>query len=126
MRREEENKEELVYSCNVGQEDMEEDITIDDIRDFIEESIPEVTVDTEEVQNISLDKKEFEKGIKSVSYFCGQYSALKNVGVDNGSCIDIIISLMNSKHNLEMNKLSCDNNVEISKIQQIQMEKSRL
>lgn len=122
MEKKNEIKEEEVL-----QEDYEEEtLTAEEIADILEEIIPKVEIDLDNVNGSSLDKKQFKNGIESVSYICGQYSALRGVGVDGSSCVDIIVSLLSSEHNIEMQRMTCDNNIEISKIQQVQMEKAQL
>lgn len=113
--------EEKVCSC-----EEQELFTSEDITNLLEEVMPKVDINLDNVKDTSLDKKAFKNGIDSVSYICGQYSALKNVGIEGSSCIDIIISLLNADHNMKMQQSTCENNIEISRIQQVQMEKAQL
>ena len=110
-------------TCDCEEQEL---FTAEDITSLLEEVMPKVDINLDNVKDITMDKKAFKNGIDSVSYICGQYSALKNVGIEGSSCIDIIISLLNAYHNMKMQESTCKNNIEISKIQQVQMEKAQL
>lgn len=100
--------------------------TQEEIAEIIGNILPEVLLDTEELNNKTIDSKEFEKGIKSVSEICGQYSALRSVGVDNNSAIDIIMNIMNVEYNKETNKQTCENNLEVAKEQSVNIQAQQL
>ena len=121
-----EKENEIINEEKVCDCEEQELFTAEDITSLLEEVMPKVDINLDNVKDISLDKKAFKNGVDSVSCICGQYSALKNVGIESSSCIDIIISLLNADHNIKMQESTCKNNIEISKIQQIQMEKTQL
>jgi len=123
--------------CEVNENELNEDIeddssleslSKDELIDVIEQlmSSKDVEIDTSNVQGLELNPQEFQAGIDSISFLVGQYSALKSVGVDSGSAVDIILNERNIEYNLETNKMTCENNKSVAKIQQTINEQNQV
>jgi len=124
-------KEELNQIEDI-EDEINEEMTLDDMSkdqliNVIEQlmSSKEVDINTENVQELELNPQEFQAGIDSISFLVGQYSALKSVGIDSTSAIDVILNERNIEYNLELNRMTCDNNKEIAKTQQTITEQNQ-
>lgn len=125
-------KEELNQVEDI-EDGINEEMTLDDMSkdqliDVIEQlmNTKEVEVDTESVQGLEFDEDEFQAGIDSISFLAGQYSALKNVGIDSASAVDIILNERNIEYNLQINQMTCENNKAVAKIQQTISEQNQV
>lgn len=107
-------------------EDMDKEQLISVIEQLMYMKEKEIEVNTDSIQGIEIDSKEFAKGIKAMSFIAGQYCALKSVGVDSTSAIDIVVNERNVEYNLKLNKMTCENNKEISKIQATIQEQNQV
>jgi len=123
--------------CDINEnelnEDMEDDTSLeslskDELIDVIEQLMnsKDVEVNTENIQNLGLNEKEFAKGLSSVSLIAGQYTGLKNVGIDSASAIDILINMANTEFNLKLNEMTCTNNKAVAGIQQTISEQNQV
>ena len=62
-------------------------------------------LDTDNIMHIELDKKAFEKGIKSISELCGKFVGLVTVGMSKEDAASLLISRETAKHNVELAKI---------------------
>ena len=99
-------------------EEMTQEELVEVVYQLMDMKDKEIEVDKENVQGLSINLQEYQSGMDSISFLIGQYSALKSVGIDSTSAIDIIINERNIEYNLDINRMTCDNNKEIAKIQQ--------
>ena len=106
-------------------EDMSKDELIDVVCQLMEIKDKEIEINTDDIQGIKIDPKEFAKGVKSMSFMAGQYSVLKSVGIDSTSAIDMIVNERNVEYNLKLNEMTCINNREIANIQQTIQEQNQ-
>ena len=74
-------------------------------------------IDTEELNEVEMDVDKFEKGVDSVAEICGKYVALTSVGMDSNSAVDVIMNLLNIEYNKEVNKQTCEKNLQVAEIQ---------
>ena len=82
------------FQCDCEECSGEEELyTQEDVAQLLDEVLPKVACNTNDLQDFKLDEDKFQDGINSVSAICGQFSALTNVGVDKSSAIDIIMIL---------------------------------
>ena len=109
-----------------GVEQEQEYFTQDEVYDIIEQVTPKVEVNVDEVQGLELNSQEFQAGIDSISFLCGQYSALRSVGIDSSSAIDIIVNERNIEFNLQINEMTCTSNEKTAKIQQTIQEQNQV
>ena len=106
--------------------DEEELYTQEDIKDLLEEVLPKVVCNTNDLQDFKLNEKMFQNGVSSVSAICGQFSALTNVGIDKTGAIDIIMNLQNIEFNKIVNTENCNSNKETAKLQNIQIQSQQI
>lgn len=122
--------------CEVNENELNQEIetegteqeyfTQNEVYDIIEQVTPKVEVITEGVDGLKINAQEFQAGIDSISFLCGQYSALRSVGIDSSSAIDIIVNERNIEFNLQINEMTCNSNEKQSKIQQVNQEQNQI
>ena len=123
----EDNKiEDEELQCSCEENDEEELYTQEDIAQLLDEVLPKVVCNTNDLQDFQLNGKMFQKGANSVSEICGQYSALTNVGIDKSSAIDIIMNIQNIEFNKIVNTENCNSNKETAKLQNIQIQSQQI
>lgn len=74
-----------------------------------------VPVITEHLEGIGVNVDEFDKGVDDVSRICGQFSALKSVGMSDKDAMDIITNLLS----IQINKDTIEGNVRIATAQDV-------
>ena len=74
-----------------------------------------VPVITEHLEGIGINADEFDKGVDDVSRICGQFSALKSVGMSDKDAMDIITNLLS----IQINKDTIEGNVRIATAQDV-------
>jgi hypothetical protein len=121
-------KEELNQVDEIEEVESQEQeyFTQDEVYDIIEQVTPKVEINVDEVQGLELNSQEFQAGIDSISFLCGQYSALRSVGIDSSSAIDIIVNERNIEFNLQINQMTCTSNEKTAKIQQTIQEQNQV
>lgn len=85
-----------------------------------------ILVNLKEVENLTLNKQEFNRGLKDSSYISGFYTGLINVGFDHEYAINLILTKMHSDMNIEMAKINANSNVEVSKNTPMVLEKQQV
>ena len=80
-----------------------------------EESTKFIPVETEHLEGIGIDTKKFDKGVDDVSRICGQFSALKSVGMSDKDAMDIITNLLS----IQINKDTIEGNIKIATAQDV-------
>lgn len=125
----EDNKIELEdeeLQCDCEELEDEELYTQEDIAQLLDEVLPKVACNTNDLQDFELDEYKFQNGVNSVSEICGQYSALINVGIDKSSAIDVIMNIQNIEFNKIVNTENCTTNKETAKLQNIQIQSQQI
>lgn len=85
-----------------------------------------ITADLNNVQGFQLNKDCFYEGVDGVSKICGQYVALKSVGMSDKDIVDIITNIMNTEFNLTLNKDTCTSNEIVSKNQVVVQQQNQI
>lgn len=85
-----------------------------------------VELDTSDLEGVKIDKTEFAKGVKSFSKFAGMFVCLKNVGMDTESAVSLILNERNIEHAHKIQKLINDNQENIAKITNINVENHQI
>ena len=114
------------FQCDDEECNDEELYTQEDIAQLLDEVLPKVACNTNELQDFKLNEKMFQDGANSVSAICGQFSALTNVGVDKSSAIDIIMNIQNIEFNKIVNTENCTTNKETAKLQSVQIQSQQI
>ena len=74
-----------------------------------------VPVITEHLEGVGINADEFDKGVDDVSRICGQFSALKSVGMSDKDAMDIITNLLS----IQINKDTIEGNIKIASAQDV-------
>jgi hypothetical protein len=74
------------------------------------------TWDCLEPMLIDFEETEFQRGIDSVSFVCGMYTALINACVTPEDAFNYIINKENSDHNLQLAEIKKEEAIQIAKI----------
>ena len=85
-----------------------------------------IVINTNVLEDITIDANEFQDGVTNMSYVAGQFSALINVGVDRESAIAFLMNLENAKHNQIMAEIEKEKAVEMARISEIKEERNNL
>ena len=59
----------------------------------VEEPTKFIPVETEHLEGIGIDTEKFDKGVDDVSRICGQFSALKSVGMSDKDAMEVITNV---------------------------------
>lgn len=121
------------YNENEINEEVEnENITLEDLtKEELIEVIQNLTnnkveLNTDSVQDIELNVDEFKVGVDSVSMICGMYSALRSVGYSEDLAHEVILNERNIDHSINTNIMTCENNKDIAKIQELKAEQQQI
>ena len=74
-----------------------------------------VPVITEHLEGVGINADEFDKGVDDVSRICGQFSALKSVGMSDKDAMVIITNLLS----IQINKDTIEGNIKIATAQDV-------
>jgi hypothetical protein len=85
-----------------------------------------IYLDTENVEDLQLDKIEFEKGLKEVSYLSGMVTGLINIGIPLEEAINYLYARLNSDMNIKIAEINCKASIESSKNTSIIMDKQQV
>ena len=96
--------------------------------DFLEYNDDEVSVEQlmmhviskENIEGVEYDKKEFQKGLKDISYVCGMITGLMNIGVCAVDALTYVINEHTFDNSIEVNKLL--NELELNKTKVLMIE----
>ena len=107
-------------------EEQEEFYTEDEVVRMIKEVTPNIQLNTDHLNGLALNNIEFIKGVNEFSKYAGQYIALSNVGISEENAIQLIINMQTIKHNEILNTQTCNNNLQIAKVQATKIEESQI
>lgn len=126
-----ERLDELIADCETEEEAKE--IYIEEIEKLTEEEAEEfyrvmkeseelsmaeeptkfIPVETSHLEGIGIDTKKFDKGVDDVSRICGQFSALKSVGMSDKDAMEVITNLIT----IQINNDTIEGNVRVANLQ---------
>ena len=98
----------------------------------LEELLSKCTIElnTEEVQNLKLNKTKVQNGINDISYEVGRIVGLCNCGMNIKDATDFVLQLkLNEdtiKHNQELQRMNNENAIEVSSINANTIEKNSI
>lgn len=78
-----------------------------------EEPTKFIPVETSHLEGIGIDTKKFDKGVDDVSRICGQFSALKSVGMSDKDAMEIITNLIT----IQINNDTIEGNIRVANLQ---------
>ena len=77
-------------------------------------------ISKENIECVEYDKKEFQKGLKDISYVCGMITGLMNIGVCAVDALTYVINEHTFDNSIEVNKLL--NELELNKTKVLMIE----
>ena len=80
---------------------------------IVEEPTKFIPVETEHLEGIGIDTEKFDKGVDDVSRICGQFSALKSVGMSDKDAMEVITNLIT----IQINNDTIEGNVRVANLQ---------
>ena len=83
---------------------------------IVEEPTKFIPVETSHLEGIGIDTKKFDKGVDDVSRICGQFSALKSVGMSDKDAMEVITNLIT----IQINNDTIEGNIRVANIQDVQ------
>lgn len=115
-------------------EDVKVDEDSEELNDFDESDILEdllsklnnIQLNTDGLEDIKIDKKEFLKGVKQVSILAGMFSCLRSVGMDMDSASTFILNERNISHAQNIQELINKNQLEIETKKEINFDNSQI
>lgn len=89
-----------------------------------------VSLDTENVSDVTIDRELFKKGVDSVSELCGAISALVNVGIHPNKAMDFLVekeaAFKAMEHNIEITKIQANANIKCSENESVLMQRGSI
>lgn len=65
------------------------------------EVVPPIYIETDNLDNVEYDQEDFARGVKDISYLCGQITALVNTGLPPEVALDYLFNLKLNNDNIE-------------------------
>lgn len=98
---------EIANTTGENEEEIRQEISFDEIADMLEtvENEDGLILDMENLYDITINENLFAKGVKSISELCGQFAALRSVGMTEESASTLLINRETAKHNLDIAKI---------------------
>ena len=103
---------------NVEVEEYDDDMTVEQLMMHV--------ISKENIEGVEFDKKEFQKGLKDVSYVCGMITGLMNIGVCAVDALTYVINEHTFDNSIEVNKLLNELELNKTKVLMIENEKKVL
>ena len=97
---------------NVEVEEYDDDMTVEQLMMHV--------ISKENIEGVEYDKKEFQKGLKDISYVCGMITGLMNIGVCAVDALTYVINEHTFDNSIEVNKLL--NELELNKTKVLMIE----
>ena len=99
------------------------EVEIEEYDDDDEVSVEQLmmhVISKENIEGVEYDKKEFQKGLKDISYVCGMITGLMNIGVCAVDALTYVINEHTFDNSIEVNKLL--NELELNKTKVLMIE----
>ena len=97
---------------NVEVEEYDDGMTVEQLMMHV--------ISKENIEGVEYDKKEFQKGLKDISYVCGMITGLMNIGVCAVDALTYVINEHTFDNSIEVNKLL--NELELNKTKVLMIE----
>ena len=127
MCKEFENEElELNEQESVNLEDLDKDELINIIYSLSEQKDKEIDININNLDDITIDKSEFKKGIKQYSSIAGAFTVLNSVGYPKDLIHEIILNEKTISHNQKLQQMNNESSEKIAKIQEVKIEQNQI
>ena len=120
------NKNEELEQENVSLEDLSKDELLDVCYSLLEQKDKEIDINVDDLNDITIDKSEFKKGIKQYSSIAGAFTVLNSVGYPKDLIHEFLINRETVEFQLALNEQTCESNEKQAKITQVKLEQSQI
>jgi type II secretory pathway component PulF len=121
-------REELSENSEENQEQQYENMNLEDLVSQLQQdaALNPIELNVDNLTDIEINKDNFSKGLKDISYTCGMLTGLINIGLSPKDALDYVLNQENINHNQRLQDKINNNNIEVSKIQQLKIEQQVL
>ena len=120
------NKNEELEQENMSLEDMDKEQLLDIVYSLLEQKDKEIDINVDDLNDITIDKSEFKKGIKQYSAIAGAFTVLNSVGYPKDLIHEYLINERTIKHNQQLQQMNNESSEKIAKIQEVKIEQSQI
>ena len=120
------NKNEELEQENVSLEDMDKEQLLDIVYSLLEQKDKEIDINVDNLDDITIDKNEFKKGIKQYSAIAGAFTVLNSVGYPKDLIHEMILNDKTIQHNQQLQQMNNESSEKIAKIQEVKIEQSQI
>ena len=120
------NKNEELEQENVSLEDMDKEQLLDIVYSLLEQKDKEIDINVDDLNDITIDKSEFKKGIKQYSAIAGAFTVLNSVGYPKDLIHEMILNDKTIQHNQQLQQMNNESSEKIAKIQEVKIEQSQI
>ena len=100
---------------NIEVEEYDDEVSVEQLMMHV--------ISKENIEGVEYDKKEFQKGLKDISYVCGMITGLMNIGVCAVDALTYVINEHTFDNSIEVNKLLNELELNKTKVLMIESEK---
>ena len=120
------NKNEELEQENVSLEDMDKEQLLDIVYSLLEQKDKEIDINVDDLNDITIDKSEFKKGIKQYSAIAGAFTVLNSVGYPKDLIHEMILNDKTIQHNQQLQQMNNESSEKIAKIQEVKTEQAQI
>ena len=120
------NENEELEQENVSLEDMDKEQLLDIVYSLLEQKDKEIDININNLDDITIDKSEFKKGIKQYSSIAGAFTVLNSVGYPKDLIHEIILNEKTISHNQKLQQMNNESSEKIAKIQEVKIEQNQI
>ena len=120
------NKNEELEQENMSLEDMDKEQLLDIVYSLLEQKDKEIDINVDDLNDITIDKSEFKKGIKQYSAIAGAFTVLNSVGYPKDLIHEMILNDRTISHNQQLQQMNNESSEKIAKIQEVKIEQSQI
>ena len=120
------NKNEELEQENVSLEDMDKEQLLDIVYSLLEQKEKEIDINVDNLDDITIDKSEFKKGIKQYSSIAGAFTVLNSVGYPKDLIHEMILNDKTIQHNQQLQQMNNESSEKIAKIQEVKIEQTQI
>ena len=120
------NENEELEQENMSLEDMDKEQLLDIVYSLLEQKDKEIDINVDNLNDITIDKSEFKKGIKQYSAIAGAFTVLNSVGYPKDLIHEMILNDRTISHNQQLQQMNNESSEKIAKIQEVKIEQSQI
>ena len=117
---------ELNEQESVSLEDLDKEQLLDIVYSLLEQKDKEIDININNLDDITIDKSEFKKGIKQYSSIAGAFTVLNSVGYPKDLIHEIILNEKTISHNQKLQQMNNESSEKIAKIQEVKIEQNQI